>query len=402
MMRADDSPNNSPPGSEARPLSAEILDGTASAAALESEWLALFQRLEGVPWSCHPAVFRLWSELFRQAGSTRLLAVRDAAGELRGIMPLMHDRVWRGPSATPRFDYDPRDGHRVAGTIRRPLPLRQLTTMASLPATMLWVGPLCDPAEAGPVTKAMAEAIIQVPGWDVLVLPAEEGEDRDHWVNAFTLLGALPCVQRLGRRVQNIRSLEPFGAIVGRQSKKFRQNVRRAQAAAHEAGLRFEFHAGMEGVARALPAVASIARASWKHTGRKEADVHIPYEGDQRDFFERLFREISGAEPVVGIASGDAGPVAAILLLRHGGTVTTLLTFWNGGLPSASPGLLLLGRTIDWAGESGALRVDLNATAPWVRHLVDDERSICHAVVFGNGPWGRALGALARRTGRFL
>jgi hypothetical protein len=313
----------------------------------------------------------------------------------------MLDRVWRGPAATPRFDYDPRDRRMVARAGRRILPLRQMTTMASLPATMLWVGPLCRPEDAGPVTEAMAEVMLRLPGWNVLVLAAQDGDDRDRWVRAFDTLGARPRVQQLGRKVQNIDRILPFHDIVARQNKKFRQNVRRAEAAAGKAGLRFEILSGAEAVAPHLGTVARIARASWKHEGRSDAAVHIPYAGDQQRFFEALLGQpVPGAEPVLGLVSDNDGPFAVLLLLKHATTVTALLTFWDGRQKAASPGLLLLGRAIDWAVAAGAGRFAMNATAPWVRYLADSEKTICHVVVFGSTPWGRALGAIARWSGR--
>lgn len=382
-------------------LKAAVWDGGSGFAALRQEWQVLFDAVVGAVWSCNPMVFDTWRQLLRSKGGTSIIAVRDDAGTLRGLMPLMQDRAWRGPAVAPRFDYDPQDRALIVRRRRRPIPVRQLTTMASLPATMLWVSPLCQPGDMPAVQHSIAAAILGLSGWDVAVLPANEGDETQGWCDAFGAHGVAPRIQILGRVVQDLAGLVPFQEVVNRQKKKFRQNVRRAQADAAAAGVSFAFHAGAVAVGAQFETIAMLGKASWKHEGRDDSDVHIAYDGAQQKFFERLLsaRDLKGT-PVLGVASDADGPLAVLLMLQHGDSLTALLTFWNGRQPLASPGLLLLGAAIDWAAERKLQRFNFNATAPWVRHIADFQRTICHVVVFAPTWQGRLLSGLSRLVRR--
>jgi CelD/BcsL family acetyltransferase involved in cellulose biosynthesis len=382
-------------------LQAVVVDGADGFAALRADWQALFDAVDGAVWSCDPAVFHTWRGLLRPNGGTAIITVRDGMGVLRGVMPLMRDRAWRGPAVAPRFDYDPQDRGLIVKRRVRPIPVRQITTMASLPATMLWVSPLCQPDDMAAVQQVMAGVILGLRGWDVTVLPAIEGTEAQGWCDAFAAHGVVPGVQMLGRVVQDLQGLAPFQDVVNRQKKKFRQNVRRAQADAGELGVTFAIHEGADAVAAQFGVIAALARASWKHEGRADTQVHIAYDGAQQAFFEGLLAPGDlTAVPVLGIASDADGPLAVLLMLRHGTSVTALLTFWNGRQPLASPGLLLLGTAIDWAAGQGLRRFDFNATAPWVRYIVDAQRTVCHVVVFAPTWRGRMLQRLSRFVGR--
>lgn len=377
-------------------LLAEAVPGAEAADRLRSGWQALFEATGDAPWSCAPEVHRCWIATLRPPDATPVIAVRDAGGALRGVMPLMRDVAWRGPSVAPRFDYDPQDRGALERSGWRPVPVRQLASPASLPATMLWTGPLCRPGDLGPVMAAVAGAIRDLDGWDVAVLPAFEGAEAECIAHAMRACGQVH-LQPLGREVMNLSRLEPFAAIVARQPKKFRQNLRRATAAGEAAGLRITFAEGSEGVARARDAVEAVARASWKAAGRTGAQVLIPYDARQKRFFERLMTsDRLGGVPVVGIARDAEGPVAVLTMLHLGPTVTALLTFWNGRLPQASPGLQLIGAAIDHAVSRGATRFATNTTSPWARYFTDERRVVTNIVTFRDTPYGRALARLSR------
>lgn len=387
-----------PPADLADPevMRASVLTGDSDVAGVLPEWLALFEAVEGAAWSCHPRAFLGCRALFRRPGNTPLAVVRDGDGHLRGVMPLMRDRVWRGPKLSPRYDYDPRDLPLVRQRRRRPIPVRQLTALSSLPATLLWVGPLCRPADLPLVCDAIAGAIHGLPGWQIGVFPAREGEEAAIWCDVLARHGIRNRIEPLGRVVQDLRDVAPFQDIVDRNSAKFRQNVRRARAAAAKAGLRLEFVEGAAEVAARFDTIDALARASWKHAGRAETDVHIAYDGDQRRFFERfLSEEDAGAVPVLGIASDPEGELVVLLMLRHGDRLTALLTFWNGRLPKCSPGLLLFGACVDWAYERGLQHIDCNATAPWVRYFCNSRQPVCHVIACAPRPDARALWAAA-------
>jgi hypothetical protein len=378
------------------PFTADVVDGASGFSALSVEWQTLFETVEEASWLCDPQAFRIWERQLRPKGGTLIIAVRDQSGHLRGIMPLMRDLAWRGPAAAPRYDYDPQDRNLIVKRRVRPIPVRQVTVVGSLPATMLWVSPLCRSEDKGSVQLAVIGAISRLSGWDVTVLPAMEGEEELGWRDAFAAHGLNAKVQRLGRVAQDLHNLAPFQEVVDRQKKKFRQNVRRAQAAAEEAGVRFEIQTGAAAIASHYTTIAELARASWKHEGRENTDVHLAYDGAQQAYFEAFFAAPDlKSTPVLGVASDAEGPIVVFLMLRHGSSVTALLTFWNGRQPQSSPGLLLLGKAIDWAAGEGLSRFDFNATAPWVRYIADTQRSFCHIIAFAPNLRGRALAVLS-------
>jgi CelD/BcsL family acetyltransferase involved in cellulose biosynthesis len=249
---------------------------------------------------------------------------------------------------------------------------------------MLWVGPLSRSGFADAVRLAAARAMVALRRWDVIVMPAFEGGDAEAWSAAFRALGLEPAVQRLDRTVLRIERLRPFEDSVSvAKSRNLRRNVRRAQAAARDANLTFEILVGFEAAERKLELIQRIARSSWKHEGRTGQDVFLPYDGEQQTFFERLIRSrVLGVTPLVAIASEADKPVCLYLCLEHSGTLTTLLTFWNGRCAPASPGMLLLGRIMDWAVERGLKHIDLNATHEWLRHFADERRLMANVVVF--------------------
>jgi len=380
---------------------AEIIDGDEGFESICREWQLLADEVEGAPWTCQPQVYRTWTKLIRTNGRTNIISVRNGNGQLRGIMPIMQDLTWRGPTCAPRFDYDPRDRSLIASRRPRPLPVRQLATMGSLPATMLWIGALVIAEDSEPVCHAMAKAILSIRKWDVAIIPTVEGLDQQRWLKAFETGGAKAFTQILGRNVQDIRKLDAFGTIVARQKKKFRQNVRRAVAAADTAGITFSVHVGAQEMQTHKGEIAEIARSSWKHQGRAGSDVHLRYDGDQRSFFEHLFAmENLGCEPVLGMARDADGPIAVQIMLRHGNAITALLTFWNGRQSRASPGLLLMGETIDWAVSQNIERFDFNATATWVRYLTDSQKTLCNIVVFSPGMRGKFYSKISTLAGK--
>jgi len=383
-----------------RTLSADILTGP-EVDAIRPDWLALFDRLDCPNWSFLPEAYEIWTSRLRPPETTPVIAVRDDYGRLRGVYPVMRDRVWRGPSMAPRFDYDPADGRLLSGRTHRLFPLRQIAGPVSLPATMAWAEPLCRPEDQAEVIDAIAGAILKMRGWDAIVLPVTEDDAVRFWTPAFAARGYATRLQHLGRVVQNIADLVPFDDLIAPQKRKFRQNVRRARKAGEEIGLTFRFVEGTEAVREMFELIAKIAGQSWKAQGRTGDPVNIPYGAKQRGFFERLFASDGmHGTPIVAIAEGPDGPAVVYMLLRTGDTVTALLTFWNGELERASPGLLLLGEAIDWALRNGARRFDMNTTAPWVRYLANEHIAVGNLIVFSRSPYGRLLSAVARARDR--
>lgn len=387
-------------GSSAADLNAEILCDEGDIAALYPEWRSLVARIPDAPWSTLPSVHETWRQVLR-AYRSPVVVVRDSRGTLRAVMPLMRDLAWRGPACMPRFDYDPRDRSRVIRRGPAPIPVRQLSVMGSLPATLLWVGILATAPDRRAATTVAVGALNRLRGWDVAILPVRDGAETEEFMAAFGAGGAATYARELGRRVQNVERLRPFDSIIATAPKKFRGNVRRARRFAEAAGLRFGTVEGAQAVGARLAEVAEVARASWKQTGRAEQDVHLPYDGEQQAFCEHLLaREKDDCVPVLSVAEDPDGAVAVLLCLRHGAVCTALLTFWNGRHARASPGLLLLAHIIDRLHAQSVESLHLNATAPWVRYLVDDRLGINNVVAFRPTVLGHLLHRVAVATGR--
>lgn len=382
------------------PLTHAVMPAQDGFDAIRDDWQRLVDAVPSAEWSAQPAAFDSWRAVLRPDDRLFLITARDKSGALRGVMPVSVDTAWRGPSLMPRYDYDPRDAGLIVSKSRRPIPVAQLSPPSSIPATFLWTGPLCRPEHRPEVFRSIALGFRQVPGWAVAVLPAKTDMEKD-WLSALSDAGLSAHRHDLGRMVLNIDKLAPFDDILARQKWKFRQNVRRARKRAETDKLRFDIFAGRAEVLPRLQTVAYVAGKSWKATGRSTVDVHLPYAGEQRAYFEHLLaRDDTSAIPVLGVVSDADGPVAVLLMLRHGSGLTALLTFWDGRHAKASPGLLLMGTAIDWATEQGLSRLDLNATASWVRHISDSTTELCNIAVFNQSFQGRAYAAFARAIRR--
>lgn len=378
-----------------------VVAATEISDTLCSEWQMLAEVSPNCSWSMLPGVFCNWLETLGPRECTSVLTVRDSQSQLCGLMPIVQERVWRGPSCVPRFDYAAADRSSTSSRRPRLIPLWQITTPASIPATTLWVGPLCLPGFETAVYDSVAACLARRRGWDVLVFAAYDSE-QPLWLESLRRAGLSPSVHRLDRVVRNNPALRPFDEIVAGEPRNFRRNVHRARKAAEEAGLSFRLHVGTDAMDAILPTLAQVAGNSWKREGRTGQEVNIPYEGKQQIFFERLLvsRQM-GATPVVAVAESPQGPVAIAVTLRHFRKITGILIFMDGRFATASPGILMVGAIIDWAVANGVERFEFNATHDWVRHMSGEERLLCNVLAFAPTPAGR-LASMISRTARRL
>jgi hypothetical protein len=396
---------------DATKVVAELLDGPGALGRCEASWRALWADTERPSCFTAPAYMRAWQATLGGDVETVMLVARRA-GRLVGIMPLMRARVRRGPRGVPRHDFAPGDRALLGTGPLRPFALRQVSPVVSMPACLVGPAPLCRDADRGAVIVAMAPVLAALRSWDVLAIPVDAEREQDTWLGALTGAGLSPWVLPLGRRIGGIERVETFADRLARGGYKARQNVRRAQAAGHDAGLALAVHEGREAVAPLLADLAAVASASWKEAGRPggrpgKDGLVVPYSGRQRRFVEALIgdagREGGGGGdlvPVLALARLGVEPVAALLSLRHRDRLTALVTFRTGALPAASPGLLLMGLMMDWAAERGLAAFDLNATHEWTRHLVDEVRTQNLVACFSRGPKGRLMALISAATRR--
>jgi CelD/BcsL family acetyltransferase involved in cellulose biosynthesis len=365
---------------------------------VEAEWLALSLAMARPSCFAAPAYYEAWRGTLADDVSPFLLTARQA-GRLAGLMPMMRARVRRGPLCAPRHDFAPSDRALLGADKARPFAVRQLSPVVSMPASWVAPAPLCHAVDREAVTRVMARHIAGLGAWDSFALPVDVGADQDVWLKALVDAGLHPWVHKLDRQIGAIGVVEPFAAKVARQNKKFRQNIRRAEAAAQRVGLTIAVHEG-DAVMAQLPDLAAVGLQSWKQTGRGDG-LTVPYMGRQQRFVEHFVSLAGDAMPLLTVASCNGAPVAVLLSLLHGDWLTALVIFRNDAVPEASPGMLVLGHMIDWVADRGLSGFDLNATHEWTRHLIDEVRHQNIIVAFAPTWRGRALravSALARRV----
>jgi len=313
-----------------------VLETPLEIDAYRAQWADLALHSEPQSLFALPAVYDSWRRRLSAGVSSKVIAVtRD--GALLGVFPIMIGRVWRGPRLGVRYDYAAVDRRFLTRTGIKPIPVRQLSPVLSLPGTMLGSGLTCRPESRRFVIDAVIECIRELGGWDIAVLPAYEGDEIDGWCDALNGRGMNCVVQRVDRECHYLSTVVPFESVVAKQPKKFRQNMRRANRAAQEAGLETMIIA--DDLPRILSEIDRLAALSWKQPGRAEQDVHVPYAGVQRAFFEDLLAQPQlGATPLAALATSAGRPIAALLATAHGKTLTTLLTFRDGSAEDASPG----------------------------------------------------------------
>lgn len=387
------------------PVIVDVLDDAAGFQSVEPEWRRLSLAVERPSCFAAPSYFRAWRETLAGDVAPFLLAARRA-DRLIGIMPMMRTRVRRGPLCAPRHDFAPSDRVVLGPGRPRPIALKQLSPVVSIPATWVAPAPLCADADRADVIQAMAASIARLPDWDSFALPVDAGRSQDLWVSALESANLRPWVHELDRLISAIGTVEPFAHKIARHGRKLRQNVRRAAAAADRAGLSVEVHEGRDAVVGNLSALAEVAQASWKQTGRKGVELLVRYSGRQQAFIEHLLGDTRGEPeltPLLAVASCGGQPVSALLCLQHGDRLTALVTFRTDAVPQASPGMQVMARMIDWTHEHRLSGFDLNATHEWTRHLVDETRSQNIIVCFAPTLRGRMLhfiSATARRLRR--
>lgn len=375
-------------------VTVERVPPEALGAADREGWQRLADTVEDATVFMGPAALGAWRRTIGAAVETEVLLARRG-GAVVGVLPVMRSRVRRGPAFVPRIDYGAFDAD-LSGPRRRPFPVRQLSSIVSWRATSLRPTLLCAPRDRDGVARAMATALARVRDVDQIALPVREGEEAP-WLEGFQAAGLDPWLHALGRSVLTLERVRPVEAIVAEQNGKFRQNVRRARAAAAAAGLSFRVLRGADEVGPRLGLVAEIAAESWKGSGDTPDRLAIPYGGAQRRYIEALLDGSgAGVEPVLCLGETAEGVVVVVLCCRHGPTLATLLTFRRDVLGSASPGLLAILAVIDWSAAEGVGRVDLNATQDWVRHFSDSTHRIVNVLAFRPTLRGRAYGAIAR------
>lgn len=388
------------------PLKIDLLTSAEQIDAIKPEWHDLSVAAARASCFSSPSYFQAWHSAASKDVTWSVLIVRRN-GALIGVMPLMRTTAQRGPSCAPRHDFAPSDARYLGENGVRPFKLCQISPVVSIPCALIGPAPLSAEKDMGIVMDAVTNHLVELDNWDTFAVPTDQESGQDQWKNALGRAGFSPWVLGLGRTISGIEGILPFADIVAGQNRNFRKNIRRANRAAQQAGLTIKVWQGADQVRAKLPVIANVAGQSWKAGNIEKGaagGMHIPYDGIQREFVEALVNLPNldtDLTPVLAEAQIDGQPLAVLLSLRHGDRLTAILTFHNltfhnGRANTTSPGLLLIGRMIDWAHEHNLAGYDLNLTQNWARHLTNHVSQQNIVVCYANTLRGRVFSGISR------
>jgi len=379
------------------PLQTELLTTAAQIEAIKPEWHDLSVTSARATCFSSPSYFQAWCDTASDDVTWSVLIARRA-GTLIGVVPLMRATVRRGPSCAPRHDFAPSDLAYLGNKSLRPFRLHQISSVVSIPCTLVGPAPLCAKENIDSVLAEVTDHLSSLRGWDTFAVPTDIKTGQEPWKTVLDHAGFTPWVLELGRTISGIEGLASFADIVACQNGKFRQNIRRAERKAEQTGMSIRLWEGAESVRVKLPAIAEVANQSWKANDTNQG-LHIPYKGVQQVFIEALINTPNlddDLTPVLAEAHIDGQPVAVLLSLRHGDRLTALITFHNDQSAVASPGLLMFGRMIDWAYERNLAGFDFNISQNWARHLTNHSTQQNIVVCYANTLRGRFFAGISR------
>jgi len=394
MPRARPSPPRASPPAAAVAEEHPLADLPAD---LEAAWAAL--AAASAPGSgaffASPQFLRSFAASFGADSSLSVLLVRDAAGVLIAACPLARARVRRGPTLNTRYLYRPGDAPLVAGAGRRGLfGFRQLSSPLGLEATALRTEIAALPGRRAEAMAAIARALPGLPGWTIGVLVLDAA-DADLLAGAG-LDGVVAPLGRVFRSCSDVRSAE---AAIAAQEKKFRQNMRRAEKFAGEAGIRFAVHEGPGGLDALRARIADLAGRSWKGTpdrGRARGEsVLIAHTAAQQRFLADLAAR-PGIDTVLFTAERGDRLEAALVCQSCGPDLVAILLFVDADAGRLSLGWLLIHRAFDHAARTGFRLIDLNATSAWIDRYADTRSLRANFIFAAPTLRARALLGLAR------
>ncbi|EEW24153.1 GNAT family N-acetyltransferase [Rhodobacter ferrooxidans] len=381
------------------PLQTEWI-GHAGWPAILEDWQALADQDPRGGFFAGPAFATAYAAVFAGRAACEVLVMRDS-GKLVGIVPMMVTRVARGRRLEVRHDYLAGDLRLLATPGLRPLRLRQISPLLGLEASLLASRMLAVSGAEARVWAAIPAALQSHPGWDLAVFPVAEAA-VDALQAGARAAGLDARFTRLDRPIQALQPVIAADALIGSQNKKFRQNMRRAERFAAEAGITVSLV--MDAPARAaLPAFADLAGRSWKASPASDRAIGqavvVPYDGPQRAMAESL-AVATGLRPVLAIASGSDGAMrAACLAFATAQSLTTFVLVQDTDAGRESLGHLVLHGLINHAHAAGLTRLDYNANSSWLAAYANGCDMVQDLTLFAPNLRGRGLSLLARAMG---
>ena len=377
-------------------LDCRFLETAAEIAAMRADWEALLKSTRSSDLLLSHHWYHTWRRVFGSRVRNGVVTVRRS-GALIALMPIMIGRVLRSPSMAVRHDYMAGDEKFLAGRSRfRLIPIRQLSPILGLEASMWRGDPLVAPGEKDSSCDALLHFFRDFAGWDVAVFPLPES-----FVNsieaACRMIGVRVRIDRLHRPMYRRADLPPWDAFLKAKGGHFRKRSGAVIKRANKEGLTFQTFAGPEDIGRGLAVVAEVAKRSWKASGREGQAVLVPYTPASQRFFEALCSDTDGGTvPVVSAIYQDGTPKAAFLSAAFGKRLVTLLTFYDPSIKHASPGHLLIKMAYEWAADRGMTEIDFNSNNPFSAVYADRHEVYHNLTLFNGSLYGRVLHALSQ------
>jgi CelD/BcsL family acetyltransferase involved in cellulose biosynthesis len=377
------------------------VSGLDGAKAIAASWDA-FPSPQGLaPLFLSSAWYQAFTSVFGSQADIVLMTF--SAGErLVGIFPMMTCFSWRGPGLSVQNDPLPGDAvfQQVAPKARI-LPMRLMTPLLSVESAGFRGGFRCAPEERIACKRAILEHQTGKRGWDIAVLafPASEFEEWKDALYASHVNGFFR--ETAGRRFHCRMQMLPAEEFLAGKSRNFRKAYRAAIRTADELGLRQRCFSGASEMAAGLDALEQAAASSWKHAGRADAKLVVPYTKRTRAFHEALIENAGDSvTPVVFTYFQGETCKAAALTFSHRGVLSGSHTYYSPDIAKADPGKYVMLSCIEWASANNLEWIDFNATADYIANYTDAVENWYELVVPATSTWGRICGALVRRFSR--
>ena len=330
--------------------------------ALEAEWNALVEATADEPFYRHE-FFRIWVDDFAPEARLRILTLRDEAGALSAVLPLMAERAslygvparQLGATANPhscRFDLVAREPEAAAATF-----------LAHLRADKSWdVLKLTDVPEGGA-------------GWSLHAAAERAGLPVGTWESLQS---------------PYIPLAENFEAFMAKLPSKFKANCRRRRRKLEEKGtVTVERVEGGLDLEAKLQEGFDLEASGWKG----QRGTAMGQDARTRAFYSELARDAAyKGRLALYFLRLDGRAVAFQFSLEYGGRYFLLKPGYDESLGDCSPGQLLMEDVLRDCHARGLREFDfLGPDMVWKRDWTDYARRHTWLYIFNDSTFGRAL-----------
>lgn len=339
----------------------EIRD-TDTLSAVLPEWEVLY-RSTAAPFMCHPEFVRLWVTHFAPKARLRVLALREADGELAALLPLVEQR------------------ESFYG-----LPARHLASVSNSQSGRFEL----VARDADRAARYFLRHLRRDRGWDVLRLAYTPREGKASALATAAADFGMPVGRWSSTRPPYIPLPDSAEALRAGLSRKLRGNLRRRWKQLRQLGqVRFERLSQGPSVRAALSEGLRLEAAGWK--GRRGSA--ITQNASTLGFYTDL---VQSAEKL-GVLSLyrlrlDGRTIAFRLGVEHRGCYLLFKSAYDETLSRYSPGQLLMDAMLEDCIERDLHELDLlGDNIAWKRHWTQHTRQQEWLYLFRPGATGRLL-----------